>query len=486
MAGIGVELKKIYSKNNLSNIAVGTAYSSMVTVGPILLIVTILILMYAVLGFNYINIADRELLSTTILYIFIFCGILISPFNSVFSRYIADKIYQRKGDDILPSYYTGIVIACGIGTLAAAPMVYRLIFIAYIDVPYVVAAYVFWMSMIIMYFSLIYIHATKDYKTIFLFFALGMSIAFLVSYVLRNYVDTIHSLIYGLSAGFFCVAFLEFAQVRRWFKSDGKNYTECLHYLWEFRRLFISNGLYTFGLYIHNFVFWFSDGSIVIAKTFLNHPVYDMATCIAMFSNISTTIIFIVMAETQFHDEYQQYMQSVIGGTYRLIQKNKNVMFRTLAQQILRLVAIQSMITAVMFLIAVAFLPKLFFSSMIIQIYPVLSIGYFILFLMYCLIIYLYYFNDQFGCMIISTIFCTTTLITTIFTREMDITFYGLGFVIGSLFAFTYGFFRVRYIEDRINEHIFCKGIQVKPIKKGKVESVVYSRELPEKIEENS
>ncbi len=477
MAGIGFELKKIYRKENISNFVMGAAYSSMVTVGPTMLIVAILIAMYTVLGFNQISIASRELLSSTILYIFIFCGILSSPFNSVFSRYIADKIYQRKSEDILPSYYSGMALVCFLGTLMSLPVIYSLYVNAGIDIPYIIAAYVFWISIIVVFFSAIYLQATKDYKIVFLFYLLGMSISFLISYFLRPVYGTLHALIYGLAAGFFIIAFLQFAQVKRWFKSKGTNYTECLKYLWIHKKLFIANGFYTLGIYSHIFIFWFSEGSIVIAKTFLSHPAYDMATCIAMFSNITTTIIFIVMAETQFHDEYQLYMQAIIGGTYRLIDKNKNILFRTLAQQILRLVSIQSMITAVIFLLAVTFLPRLYFSSTIIDMYPVLSVGYFLLFLMYCLIIYLYYFNDQRGCVYLSTFFLTVTIIATFYTREMEIPYFGLGFVIGSLAGFTFGFFRIRYLERTINKHLFCDKLVIKHTRIGKKENIVYRRQ---------
>ncbi len=476
MAGIGLELKKIYSEDNISNIALGAAYSSMVTVGPTLLIVAILLLMYSALGFNYIEISQRELLSTTILYIFIFCGILISPFNTLFSRYIADKIYQRKFDEILPSYYTGLIIVCAIGTLVAIPLMYRLLFIAMIELYYVAMAYVFWMSMIIVFFSTIYLHATKDYKIIFVFYVMGMSLAFLLAFILTGFMSVINAVITGLALGFFIIGFLQFAQVKRWFKSKKTNYLECLKYFWICRELFVSNGLYTLGIYAHIFVFWFSEGSIIVADTFRTHPMYDMAACIAMFSNISTTIIFIVMAETEFHENYQVYMESVIGGTYRQIQKNKRILFRTLAQQLLRLFAIQSMITAIMFLIVVIFLPQLFFASMIIEIYPILSLGYFVLYLMYSLIIYLYYFNDQFGCMILSIIFVGVSFIATLFTRNLDIAFYGFGFGIGALAGFTFGFFRLKFIEKNINKHIFCDDAVVKPVKRAPKRNVVYKK----------
>ncbi len=478
MAGIGLELKKIYSENHLSNMAVGAAYSSMVTVGPTLLIVALLVVMYIVMGFNFVEIASRELLTSTILYIFIFCTVLISPFNTVFSRYIADKIYNRQGEDILPSYYTGLALVSFLASLLALPIAYRLITIGKVDVFFVLAAYVFWISTIVVFFSTIYLHATKDYKTIFLFYVIGMFLAFVTAYLFRMTNDAVHSIIYGLAIGFFIIATLEFSHVKHAFRKSGKNYTECLRYIWRFKGLFLANLFYSLGIYVHVFIFWFWEGRIVIANTFLSHPIYDMATCIAMFSNISTTIIFIVMAETEFHDLYQQYMQAVIGGTYRLLDKNKSVMFRTLYQQLLRLFTIQSVITALMLIIVVTFLPRLFFNTMVIAIYPILSIGYFILFMLYSLIIYLYYFNDQLGCLLLSLVFFFTTMFSTLATRNFEIPFMGLGFLFGATCGFIFGFFRIKYIEKNLNKHIFCDNVVVKVPRRRLVKSadVVYRR----------
>ncbi len=153
-------------------------------------------------------------------------------------------------------------------------------------------------------------------------------------------------------------------------------------------------------------------------------------------------------------------------------------MFKTLTQQLTRLINIQSVITAILFLVGIIFLPQLFFSSIIIEIFPILSLGYFILYLMYCVIIYLYYFNDQIGCLFLSCIFLIASCIGTYYSSQMDIMFYGLGFLFGSLCGFTFGFFRIKYIEKVIDKHIFCDKIVVKKTKRAKKQNVVYTKNL--------
>ncbi|RAZ94047.1 hypothetical protein DK853_37170, partial [Klebsiella oxytoca] len=80
----------------------------------------------------------------------------------------------------------------------------------------------------------------------------------------------------------------------------------------------------------------------------------------------------------------------------------KKEMFRQLSAELMNLVRIQFIITSVVYLLAVVFLPRFGISSLTMRIYPCLVAGYFILFLMYSEIIFLYYFNDLTGAMVTS------------------------------------------------------------------------------------
>ena len=100
MAGIGFELKRIFKKDSLIGMVSGVAYSALVVVGPTVIVMLTLLFLYSALGFMEITYAKRELLSASILYVFIFAGIISTPINTVFSRYISDKIYEEKFEDI--------------------------------------------------------------------------------------------------------------------------------------------------------------------------------------------------------------------------------------------------------------------------------------------------------------------------------------------------------------------------------------------------
>ena len=130
-----------------------------------------------------------------------------------------------------------------------------------------------------------------------------------------------------------------------------------LRYFGKYWQLVLGNFLYILGLYIHNFAFWTADMRMVLVKTFVCNQPYDMATCLAMFTNISATVIFITRVEMYFHDRYKNYSEAVIGGRGADIDNAKKEMFRQLSAELMNLARIQFIITVVVYLIAIVFFP---------------------------------------------------------------------------------------------------------------------------------
>lgn len=475
MAGIGFELKKIFKKESISRFAGGVAYSTLVTVGPTIMVIVTVILLYAFLGLTSVPYTERELLSSTILYVFIFSLLTTAGFNGVMSRYIADKIFEQKYDDILPSFYTGIFLNTLIGAVLGVPFILRGIFIGKIDLMFSFVSYCFFIAMIITFYSMIYLSATKDYKIIAIYYAIGMTVGFILANLFHKFgLTTIKSILYGITLGFLTIAFLEFAYMRKYFNSNSRNYKDCLHYFVDHKNIYFCNFFYILGLYIHNFVFWTHPSHIIIAKSYVSMQSYDMASCLAMFTNISIVILFTVMAETKFHDKYQMYNEAVIGKTLNDINRSKTSMFRLLIQQIGYLVGIQAIMTIIIFLMAIIILPILGFGGSVLDIYPSLVIAYFTIFLMYSNIIFMFYFNDNTGAMLISIIFCISTLIGSIFSIKLSEAFYGLGAFFGGFIGWSFSYFRIQYLEKHFDEHIFCRTNILKKVVGEMPDSKVY------------
>ncbi len=200
-----------------------------------------------------------------------------------------------------------------------------------------------------------------------------------------------------------------------------------------------------------------------------------------MFTNISATIIFISRVEMHFHERYRAYSEAVIGGRWEDIRNAKDRMFRQISVELLNLVRIQFIISVVIYILCVIILPRFGFAGLVMQIYPCVAAGYFILFLFYSEIIFLYYFNDLAGAILSSLIFCGVVFAGSILSSHLSTIWYGLGVVIGSAAGFTVAYFRIRWLERHLDEHIFCRGILF-PVKRGKMpDSCVYKRSDVEK-----
>ena len=478
MAGIGVKLNRIFSKNTIATDLVGFGYSTVVTIAPMLLVIAALVVEELTLGFSGVGFYRRELFSCTILYIFIFGLLTASPFNPVLSKYMSDVIYNETYEDILPCYYVGLLMNISFSLLPGVPFCLREFFVGKVPMYYVFTGFCGYISLVLVFYSMLYLSICKDYKKISLYFTFGMVLAVLLSFVFVYLfrMEVTYSMLLSLVIGFFLIACLELSLVTSYFRKNSGKYKQVLQYFKKYWKLVGTNFLYILGLYIHNFVFWTTDGRMIVAKSFVCMQPYDMATCLAMFTNISASVIFITRVEMYFHDRYKAYSEAVIGGRGMDIDNAKSRMFRQLNSELMNLVRIQFVVTVVIFMLCITFLPNLGFGGMTMKIYPCLAAGYFVLFVMYAQIIFLYYFSDTTGSLLTAVVFCLGTLLGSIWATTLPIIWYGLGLVIGSLLGWTVAFFRIRYIERHLEGHIFCRERIMKAGEGEKPSNLVFDR----------
>lgn len=464
MAGVGIKLNRIFEKKSIAADLVGFTYSIVVTVAPIILVIVNILLMGWLLGFGEVAYLERELFSCTVLYTFIFALLTVAPFNAVLSKYVQDSIYEERYQDILPCYYLGLVMNLVLSCILGIGFCLWEHFVGGVEVFYVFIGYCAYISMVLVFYSMVYLSICKDYERISLFFLLGMVEAFILGVILRYlfYWDVMHAMLFALMTGFFLIAILEFTAVKRYFLQNSNRYKPVLRYFKKWWKLVVTNFLYTLGLYIHNFVFWTDEGRMVVVKSFVCNQPYDMATCLAMFTNISATIIFVTRVEMFFHEKYKLYSEAVIGGKKTDIENTKNRMFRQLADELMNLARVQFIISVVVYLLCVVLLPQFGFAGMVMRIYPCLAAGYFILFLMYSAMLFLYYYNDLTGAVLTTVGFCLVTFIGSIVATHLPEIWYGIGVVLGSLTGWTIAYARLRWVEKHLDIHIFCQGMLLK------------------------
>ena len=138
------------------------------------------------------------------------------------------------------------------------------------------------------------------------------------------------------------------------------------------------------------------------------------------------------------------------------------------------LVRIQFIISTVLFLVSLIVLQRFGYTGTIIQVYPCLAAGYFILFLMYPVFLFLYYFNDLNGALYTGCIFCLMTLAASICLLNTNPVWYGGGLTIGAFAGWTFSYFRLCRLEKHMKNHIFCNGTILKQVSGTRPSGQVY------------
>ena len=482
MAGIGIRLNRIFGKETITTNLIGFGYSAMVTVAPMFVVIGNILLMSYFLRFDATGYKGRNLFAATILYIFIFSLLSSAPYNAVISRYLSDVIYDETYDDILPCYYMGLAVTIVTACLLGIPFCIWEFIVGKVALYYVFTGFCGYIALVMVFYSMLYLSICKDYSKISAFFFIGMLAAFLLSFVFVKgfHFDVSYGMLLALAIGFALTAIMELATIRRYFQTNNNSYTKVFRYFKRYWKLIAINFFYTLGLYVHNFVFWNTELRMVVADSFIMAPVYDVATCIAMFTNISATVIFIARIEMHFHDRYKAYSEAVTGGRWVDVQNTKNRMFHQLSAELVNLVRLQFIISVVIFFLMLIFLPRFGFAGMALQIYPSLAAGYFILFIMYSEIILLYYYNDLNGAVLTAGSFCLVTFLVSIYASRLTPIWYGLGVIVGSLTGYMIAYLRLRWVELHLDEHIFCRGTLFSTRIAKKPSTLVYDRNDPQ------
>lgn len=477
MAGIGVQLNKIFDKHTLTSSLYGIGFSFVYTIAPMLVVIGCLFAMYRVLGFDEVGYLERETFSTSILYIFIFSLLTSAPFNSVLSKYQTDRIYEQRYEDIRPCIYVGTLSNLTLSSLLAIPFYIYEAMVGQVEIYYVFTTYMAYLGLTLTFSTMVYNSILKQYKKITLYFVCCMVLTFLLSVIFRFLLkfSVTYSMLLAIAIGFLLIAALELSNVLRYFPANSHNYKGVLQYYRKFWQLIASNFLYTLGLFVHNFVFWTTPSNLVVRNTYICNQSYDMASCLAMFTNISASVLFISRVEMHFHDRYKEYTEAVIGGKLDSIEKAKKRMFRGLSSQLLSLAHIQFIVSVIVYLIAIVILPIMGFAGMIMEIYPQLAVGYFISFLMYSELLFLYYFDDLKGAVLNGVIFAGVTLAGSIIATNISALWYGVGFTTAAFLAFTFSYFRLRWIEKNLDSHVFCRGTVLRQVYDDMPDAVVYN-----------
>ena len=168
MSGIGIEFRRIYKKHSLMTSLRGLGYSMMTSLTPMLAVILVLMLMYNTLDYASTRYADRELLSVSFTYTFIFSLIANTLFSQPVSRYLGDVMFSGDFKEVMPCYYTGLMLTLGTASaVGIAFMVYSMT--CGVEAVFALLSLCCFLSMTLVFYNMSFIAAAKELKRVALY-----------------------------------------------------------------------------------------------------------------------------------------------------------------------------------------------------------------------------------------------------------------------------------------------------------------------------
>lgn len=423
MAGIGFELRKILRHDTFVSELKAYAYSALVSSGPWVMSVSCL----AILGLYRIpGIADfdHEVFRATVTTTFAFSLIYVGIYQLVFTRYLADRFYENDERITIATFITfsafvlvgGMILAFFFYLFFPLPPLYKMIAIILYEIVCMI-----WVSMI-------FISAVKNYDTIVYAFAVGVTISILGSIFIGRYFGICGYLL-GYTIGQAVILFWLLARLLVEFPPSDHWNSDVLPYFKKYWDLAAIGFLYNLAIWVDKFVFWHSPSGRVIVKAFITHDLYEIPAFYSYLTIIPTLAIFLVRIETDFYDHYRAYYSKVTGkAPLDTILEEKTKMAKMIIRSIRDVFVLQGGITLLCIIFAAELIEVAGMSPMHVPIFRICLIGSFLLVMLSITIIVLFYFDLRMRVLITVVVLLILNTVLSYLTTVWGYQFYGYGY----------------------------------------------------------
>ena len=457
MAGIGFQLKQILKEKSLSSVFKTFGMTAVLSSGPwVISMVIILGIGLSNVYFSQNGKPDDIMLQASVTYVsaLALSSIYTGFFQLTFTRFIADRLYEKRYYLVLPNFLGTIIIillmALVLGFIVAINLFNtqsNLFVLLYITLFVVLSAV--WMANILA-------ASLKLYRHILFFYFIGYVVIYLVSLMLKEY--AVLGLIVSFIIGNSLLFILLFLGIIYYYPSHNKKNQSFIRFdmftqkygkiHWK---LGFSGTLYNTAIWVDKIIFWFSPivGYAVIDRLHAS-MVYDFPIFLAYLSIIPGMAIFFYRLEVDFAFYYDGFYRSIgEHQTLQQIKAYKQGMIDTIKKSIQETLFVQGMFNILLFLGAeeifnVLQLPKLYLPLFYVDVIGVqLQLGFM------SILAYLYYLDRQKEALWYTFGFVLLNGLLTWVSIQMGPYFYGYGFSITLLFLFVMS---IRTLNDILRE----------------------------------
>ncbi len=443
MAGIGFELRKSLKSDRILSLTKVYGYSAILSSGPWVISILAIVLV------GFINLSNMGVTNDTVRFqvvvtysiafasSLIITGIVQLPYT----RYVADLLFRKRSDEVLPSYFGTIVASWVVGLPIVIPF-YNWVFEhqSKFLVTGVVATF---MVLCGVWISSILAASLKYYKEAVWSYLISYTLIVVLSYFFGS---TIEKLMLIFFFGNLLLLTLLMTYIIKSYDSTRFMRVDFFYAPNFYWTLALAGLFYNLGAWVDKFIFWYhpATGHEVIGK--LNASVvYDMPIFLAYLSILPGMAIFFFRLESDFAEKYDFYYDAVRnGGTLGVINKYKNEMVTIIRHAIEEIIMIQGIVDVLLFLTAPYFFDILHISKLYLGLFYILTIGAMLQLAFMSVQAFLYYLDRKKEAMWLSIAFFVLNGSLTLISIELGPSFFGYGYAVSLLIVFLLSLLMIR------------------------------------------
>ncbi|WP_417501779.1 exopolysaccharide Pel transporter PelG [Marinobacter sp.] len=453
MAGIGFELRRILKRDNLSSLIGAYGLASIISSGPWVLSV-LGVMLIGIISIS-LSVPEREIIQflVSVTYLMAISLTLSGLFQHVFTRWVADRLYEKRKLLILPNlmgvlwFSTLLALACGLPAalflLPGTSVVYKLLMLA----NFVVLCNLWPVT--------IFLSGMKSYTLIVALFAVSYFTAIVASILLAKY--GLEGLLGGLLMGHGLLLFSFLFTIIRQYPSDAPMGFDFTRRAQIFPALIATGLLFNAAVWADKFIFWFHpDTSQHVIGTLRASVIYDLPIFLAYLAIIPGMAVFLVRMETDFSEAYDRFYSAVRqGDTLARINSFRDEMVRVARNGIYEICKVQSFTVIILFLWADELLSAIGISTLYLPLFYIDLVSVSMQLILLAIQNVLFYLDARNINVSLCVIFFASNIVLTLLTIELGASFYGYGYAGATLLSSVIGLAMLSRKFDRLEYETF-------------------------------
>ncbi len=456
MAGIGFQLRRVLQKGTLSSLLETYSISAILSSGPwVISMVVVMLVGFVSIAINHVSGSSSREFQSVVTYILMLASSLVvsSFFQLPFTRFVADQIFNRRDDLVLPNFFGLLLVVSFLGFLFVFPLSLWLfenqsaLFIVIFNATFLVLNSV-WIANILatsLRFFKITIYAyLGSYALIFILAILangygkeGMLASFLVGNLLLLFI-------------------LVMAIIYHYPSKDLVRFDFFTHKGFYYK-LGVASVFYNLGVWIDKLIFWYTPTtSFSVIDNLHASVVYDLPIFLAYLAIIPGMAVFFYRLEADFSENYDNYYELIRKeGTLKSIKRQRFHMIDTIRLSLREVLIIQGIFNLFIYLFSKDIFHALSLPELYLPLFYIDLIGTQIQLGFMAILAILFYLDRLHEAMIMSILFFLFNAIATYISIQMGPFFYGYGFVLSLLVVFVLGFGWLQHILRRLEYETF-------------------------------